>query len=56
VPTQNADAGFIASLAGLVRRAIECGSGLCSGSGGRLCEARHSGCPFRPERATATAG
>jgi protoporphyrin/coproporphyrin ferrochelatase len=47
VPTQNADAGFIASLAGLVRRAIECGSGLCSGSGGRLCEARHSGCPFR---------
>ncbi len=47
VPTQNADAGFIASLAGLVQRAIGCGTGLCSGSGGRLCEARHGGCPFR---------
>jgi protoporphyrin/coproporphyrin ferrochelatase len=46
VPTQNSDAGFIASLAGVVRRAIGCGPGLCSGSGGRLCEARHSGCPL----------
>jgi ferrochelatase len=46
VPTQNADAGFIAALAGVVRRAIGCGSGLCSASGGRLCEARHSECPF----------
>jgi ferrochelatase len=46
VPTQNADAGFIESLAGVVRRAIECGPGLCSGSGGRLCEARHGACPF----------
>ena len=47
VPTQNADAGFIASLAGVVRQALECGPGLCSGSGKRLCEASHLGCPFR---------
>ncbi len=47
VPTQNADPGFIAALAGLVRRAVGSGVGLCSASGGRLCEARHSGCPFR---------
>jgi protoporphyrin/coproporphyrin ferrochelatase len=46
VPTQNADADFISSLAGVVRRAIGCGPGLCSGSGGRLCEARHGRCPF----------
>lgn len=47
VPTQNADAGFIASLAGLVRRAMACGPGLCSGANGRLCETRHGECPFR---------
>jgi ferrochelatase len=47
VPAQNADAGFIASLAGLVRRAIGRGPGLCSGAGGRICQARHGGCPFR---------
>ncbi|HBK09324.1 MAG TPA: ferrochelatase [Acetobacteraceae bacterium] len=47
VPTQNADAGFIASLAGIVRRAVQCGPGLCSAAGGRLCKAEHSGCPFR---------
>jgi ferrochelatase len=46
VPTQNAGADFISSLAGVVRRAIGCGPGLCSGSGGRLCEARHGRCPF----------
>ena len=46
VPTQNADAGFIASLAGLVRRARAHGPGLCSGSGGRLCGVVHGGCPF----------
>ncbi len=46
VPTQNADAGFIASLAGLVRRAISCGPGLCSGAGQRLCGMEHGGCPF----------
>jgi ferrochelatase len=47
VPTQNADPGFIAGLAGVVRRAVGSGVGLCSASGGRLCEGRHSGCPFR---------
>ena len=46
VPTQNADAGFIASLAGVVRRAITCGPGLCSGVGGRVCRVEHGGCPF----------
>jgi ferrochelatase len=46
VPTQNADAAFISSLAGLVRRAIGSGPGLCSGAGGRLCRIEHPGCPF----------
>ena len=46
MPTQNADAGFIASLAGVVRRAIECGPGLCSAAGGRICGIERSGCPF----------
>jgi protoporphyrin/coproporphyrin ferrochelatase len=46
VPTQNADAGFIASLAGLVRRAGSCGPGLCSAAGGRFCRLEHRGCPF----------
>jgi ferrochelatase len=46
VPAQNADAGFIASLAGLVRRARSSGPGLCSAAGGRLCTAMHGGCPF----------
>ena len=46
VPTQNADTGFIASLAGVVRRAIGCGPGLCSGTGARVCRVEHGGCPF----------
>ena len=46
VPTQNADAGFIGSLAGLVRRARGFGPGLCSGAGGRFCAADCGGCPF----------
>jgi ferrochelatase len=46
VPTQNADAEFIASLAGVVRRAIGCGPGLCSAAGGRLCRLEHRVCPF----------
>jgi ferrochelatase len=52
VPTQNADVGFIASLAGLVRRARSSGPGLCSGSGGRLCGAEHGGCPYKAAPAT----
>ena len=47
VPTQNADPAFIWSLAGLVRRAVGHGPGLCSASGGRLCGGEHAGCPFR---------
>ena len=46
VPTQNSDAGFIAALAGLVRRARALGPGLCSGAGGRLCDAAWGACPF----------
>jgi protoporphyrin/coproporphyrin ferrochelatase len=46
VPTQNADAGFVAALAGLVRRARSSGPGLCSASGGRMCGAMHRACPF----------
>ena len=46
VPTQNADAGFIAALAGLVRRSMGRGVGLCSASGGRQCDPRFGGCAF----------
>lgn len=46
VPTQNADVGFIASLAGVVRRAIEGGPGLCSGANDRVCRVEHGACPF----------
>ncbi len=53
VPTQNADPGFIAALAGLVRRAIGPGPGLCSAAGERLCRVEHGGCPFAVKRAAA---
>jgi protoporphyrin/coproporphyrin ferrochelatase len=46
-PTQNDDAGFIAALAELVRRAIGHGPGLCSATGGRLCPSKSAGCAFR---------
>ena len=39
VPAQNTDAGFIAALADLVRRARARGPGLCSYAGGRICPA-----------------
>jgi ferrochelatase len=45
VPAQNADAGFIAALAGLARRALAHGPGLCSG--GAVCGVEHRDCPFR---------
>ena len=45
VPTQNADANFIAALAGLVRRMRAHGPGLCSFAGGRVCPAAHVDCP-----------
>ena len=44
-PAQNADAGFIASLAALVRRSRERGPGLCSWAGGRTCPRQHGDCP-----------
>ncbi len=46
VPAQNSDPGFIAALAGLVRRALDLGPGLCSHAGGRTCPADRSDCPF----------
>jgi ferrochelatase len=46
VPTQNADPAFIASLAGIVRRALGSNSGLCSGAGGRICREDFGACPF----------
>jgi ferrochelatase len=46
VPAQNADPGFIEALAGLVRRALACGAGRCSGVGGRVCAAGFGDCPF----------
>src|SRR6185437_14403358 len=48
VPTQNADAGFVAALAGLVRRAVARGPGLCSHVGGRFCDSAHVACPIAP--------
>jgi ferrochelatase len=47
VPTQNSDAGFIASLGDLVRRTLESGPGLCSQTGGRVCADPFGDCPFR---------
>lgn len=46
VPTQNADAGFIGSLAQLVARAEAHGPGLCSHAGGQACPADRKDCPF----------
>jgi ferrochelatase len=45
VPAQNADAGFIAALAALVRRARASGRVLCSFAGARQCPKPHTGCP-----------
>ncbi len=47
VPTQNVDAGFIAALAALVRRALAAGPGLRSFSGARSCPAGSGDCPYR---------
>jgi ferrochelatase len=47
VPTQNSDAGFIASLADLVRRTLQGGPGLCSHAGGRTCTDPFGDCPFQ---------
>jgi ferrochelatase len=45
VPTQNADAAFIAALADLVRRARTHGPGLCSFAGRVTCPAPFGACP-----------
>jgi ferrochelatase len=45
-PTQNDDAGFIAALAGLVRRSASGPAGLCSAAGPGVCAATHRDCPF----------
>ncbi len=44
-PAQNADAGFIGSLASLVRKTLDRGPGLCSWAGGRICPQQHGDCP-----------
>ncbi len=44
-PAQNADPGFIASLAGLVRQTLAEGPGLCSFAPGRTCPREHADCP-----------
>ena len=45
VPTQNGDAGFIAAMAGLVRRALAYGPGLCRA--GSPCAIGRRDCPHR---------
>ena len=46
VPTQNADADFIAALADLVRHARATGPGPCSQSGKRICPTDRTSCPL----------
>ena len=45
VPAQNADPAFIGALAGLVRRSLQRGPGLCSHAGGGLCPLKFGDCP-----------
>lgn len=44
-PAQNSDAGFVAALAALVRRACEGDRSLCSFRGARTCPKPHGDCP-----------
>ncbi len=46
VPAPNADAAFIAALAGLVQRARSRGVGLCSFAGARVCPPDRLDCPM----------
>ncbi|MDD2878037.1 MAG: ferrochelatase [Acidiphilium sp.] len=55
VPAPNDDPAFIAALAGVARRAIARGDGLCSHRGGRSCDVRHGDCPWARYRAPMTA-
>ncbi|HQT85446.1 MULTISPECIES: ferrochelatase [Acidiphilium] len=50
-PAPNDDPAFIAALAGIARRAIVHGDGLCSHRGGRSCTVRNSDCPWARYRA-----
>jgi ferrochelatase len=50
-PAQNADAGFIAALAGLVDRARDSGRSLCSFAGARQCPRQHRDCPHEKANA-----
>jgi ferrochelatase len=49
-PAQNSDAGFVASLAGLVRRARDGDRSLCSFRGARTCPKPHGDCPHATRR------
>jgi protoporphyrin/coproporphyrin ferrochelatase len=46
----NDDPAFIAALAGLAKRAIAHGDGLCSQSGTRLCDGKHKDCPLKQRK------
>lgn len=50
VPAQNSDAGFIESLAGLVRRVRGGNRALCSFAGARQCPKVHRDCPHARAR------
>jgi protoporphyrin/coproporphyrin ferrochelatase len=50
VLAQNDDGGFIAALAGIVRRRLARLPGLCSHAGGRLCPSVHGDCPLTAVR------
>ena len=50
VPAQNSDPAFIASVAGLVRGALQSGRSLCSFAGGRRCPKQHRDCPHEKLR------
>jgi ferrochelatase len=49
----NADGMFIRALAGVARRAVARGDGLCSHRGGRACDVRHGDCPWARYRGEA---
>jgi ferrochelatase len=55
-PAQNSDAGFIASLADLVRRTMGRAPGLCSFAGSRTCYRPHTDCPHARAGAAAPPG
>ena len=55
VPAPNDADDFIDALAGIARRAIDHGPGLCSHRGGRACDARHGNCPWSRYRALVAA-